>query len=80
MSTEYRKKWIITPDRLPMALRKCPRCGGKSGFENSGRVPGERKWAFPGRMADLPVQNLSGHLEYGDLPAGGCGVPGPGRI
>lgn len=37
MSTEYRKKWIITPDRLPMALRKCPRCGGKSGFENSGR-------------------------------------------
>ena len=37
MSTEYRKKWIVTPDRLPMALRKCPRCGGKSGFENSGR-------------------------------------------
>lgn len=37
MKRNVRKKWIIRPDHLPVVLRRCPKCGKKTEFENSGR-------------------------------------------
>lgn len=37
MKREYRKRWIVTPQRLPAVIRRCPKCGQKTEFENSGR-------------------------------------------
>ena len=36
MKQEYRKKWIVLPQTLPGVLRRCPKCGRKAEFENSG--------------------------------------------
>lgn len=49
MKREYREKWVILPDRLPAALRKCPKCGEKTEFENSGRF----RMNANGRMLDV---------------------------
>ncbi len=32
-----RKQWIITPERLPTIRRRCPKCGNKTEFVNSGK-------------------------------------------
>lgn len=37
MNQKHRKKWVILPERLPAVLRRCPRCGQKTEFENSGK-------------------------------------------
>lgn len=37
MKPEQRKKWIVTPTRLPAVTRRCPKCGKKTEFENSGK-------------------------------------------
>lgn len=37
MKREYGKRWIVTPQRLPAVIRRCPKCGQKTEFENSGR-------------------------------------------
>lgn len=49
MSGQHRKIWIITPVTLPAVRRRCPKCGRKTEFVNSGkfRVNGN------GRMLDV---------------------------
>ena len=37
MNRDYRKKWIITHEKLPAVLRRCSKCGRKTEFENSGK-------------------------------------------
>lgn len=46
---EQRKQWIVTPETLPKVRRRCPKCGRKTEFENSGkfRVNGN------GRLLDV---------------------------
>lgn len=46
---QKRVLWIIRPDKLPEVWRRCPKCGHKTSFENSGkfRVNGN------GRLLDV---------------------------
>ncbi|MEY8353080.1 DUF1062 domain-containing protein [Lachnospiraceae bacterium 54-53] len=37
MNRNLRKQWIVTPDQLPAVLRRCPKCGKKTEFINSGK-------------------------------------------
>ena len=37
MKQNIRKKWIIMPESLPVVLRRCPKCGKKTEFGNSGK-------------------------------------------
>ncbi len=49
MSSQKRVRWIIAPKQLPAVRRRCPKCGQKTNFENSGkfRVNGN------GRLLDV---------------------------
>ena len=37
MIQNRRKIWLITPEHLPTVLRRCPKCGCKTEFYNSGK-------------------------------------------
>ncbi len=37
MKRNFRKQWIVTPDELPAVIRRCPKCGKKTEFINSGK-------------------------------------------
>ena len=37
MTRKHRVKWIVTPKELPKVLRRCPKCGKKTEYENSGK-------------------------------------------
>lgn len=37
MKRNFRKQWIITPDELPFVIRRCPKCGKKTEYKNSGK-------------------------------------------
>jgi len=37
MNRNLRKQWIVTPDELPAVIRRCPKCGKKTEFKNSGK-------------------------------------------
>lgn len=37
MNRNLRKQWIVTPDKLPAIMRRCPKCGKKTEFINSGK-------------------------------------------
>lgn len=49
MSNQKRVRWIIAQNQLPGVWRRCPKCGRKTAFENSGkfRVNGN------GRLLDV---------------------------
>lgn len=37
MNCNLRKLWLIVPDQLPTVIRRCPKCKGKTEFQNSGK-------------------------------------------
>ena len=37
MNRNLQKLWLIVPDQLPTVIRRCPKCKGKTEFQNSGR-------------------------------------------
>ncbi|MDF2889494.1 MAG: hypothetical protein K0R23_3879 [Lacrimispora sp.] len=37
MNRNLRKLWLIVPDQLPAVIRRCPKCKGKTEFQNSGK-------------------------------------------
>lgn len=37
MNRNSRKQWLIVPDQLPTVIRRCPKCKGKTEFQNSGK-------------------------------------------
>ena len=37
MNRNLRKQWIVTPDQLPTIIRRCPKCGKRTEFINSGK-------------------------------------------
>lgn len=37
MDGNLRKQWIVMPDELPAVIRRCPKCGRKTEFKNSGK-------------------------------------------
>lgn len=49
MKQNNRKKWIIMPESLPVVLRRCPKCGKKTEFGNSGKF----RVNANGRMLDI---------------------------
>lgn len=37
MTRKHRIKWLVVPKELPAVLRRCPKCGKKTEYENSGK-------------------------------------------
>ena len=37
MNRNLRKQWTVTPDKPPAIMRRCPKCGKKTEFINSGK-------------------------------------------
>ena len=37
MTRKHRIKWLVVPKELPEVLRRCPKCGKKTEYENSGK-------------------------------------------
>ena len=37
MNRNLQKLWLIVPDQLPTVIRRCPKCKGKTEFQNSGK-------------------------------------------
>lgn len=37
MTRKHRIKWLVVPKELPAVLRRCPKCGKKTEYENNGK-------------------------------------------
>lgn len=59
MNRNLRKQWIVTPDQLPAVIRRCPRCGRKTEFENSGKF----RVNANGRLIDVWLIYRCGQCE-----------------
>ncbi len=59
MNRNLRKQWIVTPDQLPAVIRRCPKCGKKTEFINSGKF----RVNANGRLIDVWLIYRCGQCE-----------------
>ena len=59
MNRNLRKQWIVTPDQLPAIIRRCPKCGKKTEFINSGKF----RVNANGRLLDVWLVYRCGQCE-----------------
>lgn len=59
MNRNLRKQWIITPNQLPAIIRRCPKCGKKTEFINSGKF----RVNANGRLIDVWLIYRCGQCE-----------------
>uniref|UniRef100_UPI0006D1BDE7 DUF1062 domain-containing protein n=1 Tax=Clostridium sp. NkU-1 TaxID=1095009 RepID=UPI0006D1BDE7 len=59
MNRNLRKQWTITPNQLPAIIRRCPKCGKKTEFRNSGKF----RVNANGRLIDVWLIYRCGQCE-----------------
>ncbi len=59
MNHNLRKQWIVTPNQLPAIIRRCPKCGKKTEFINSGKF----RVNANGRLIDVWLIYRCGQCE-----------------